>query len=365
MTTEDRTGPFLGCSELSTVMGLNPFENVGDLFLFKTGEKPPVESSLIMELGNHLEPYIIEELKSHFGWNIDYPIERWQKPVAEPTNIPSAPWLRHSPDAYGAGDDTSIQYEIKTTVSDKGWGEVHDGWGTIVPPHVHAQVQGQMYCSGRSTMRVARLLMPRDIRNKAAASPDHGTIQALLTLCPLDIFVVHYSPAAAEELLAAGAIFCEAVEKGDAALLKTFDLDALKALYATDNGAMKSADKDIIAKIKMYHTLGKVLKEKGDARKETLAELAALLKNASGFRHEMPDGSVMPIFTYKASSFVDMDDALERYPEQMEGCMVPSAKLFKDRHPELHESCRREGGGSRRPLVTKFFKELEEVDDGS
>lgn len=62
---------FIGSSDCATILGLNPWANVGDLWLEKTGRAVPDETSAAAETGNRLEAVLIEYAAEQLGIGVE------------------------------------------------------------------------------------------------------------------------------------------------------------------------------------------------------------------------------------------------------------------------------------------------------
>lgn len=60
----------VGGSEVSSVLGVNPYQSVYSLWLRKTGRSPPVEENKYMRAGKALEPVIVQLWQQETGYQI-------------------------------------------------------------------------------------------------------------------------------------------------------------------------------------------------------------------------------------------------------------------------------------------------------
>jgi putative phage-type endonuclease len=143
---EDRTA-FLGGTDVSAIMGTNPYKTAMDVWLEKTGRRPPAEDNRFMEWGRRLEPVVAQAFSEKTGMAL----EKAGFIVGEPE------YLCASPD-YLTEDGI---VEIKTAGSADGWGP-HGS--SIVPAHYRDQVLHYMGLSGRKKAWIAVLIGGNDFR---------------------------------------------------------------------------------------------------------------------------------------------------------------------------------------------------------
>lgn len=118
----------IGGSEISAVLGINPYVSPVDIYLEKTGRKEPFKGSLTTKRGNYLEPLVAEEYARTTGYDVKMPIDMtWQESpnviIVDDDAIllhPHYPFLRATADRFAFTPfGTVILAEIKTAV---GWG---------------------------------------------------------------------------------------------------------------------------------------------------------------------------------------------------------------------------------------------------
>jgi len=122
----------IGGSEVGTILGVNPWESAWYLWALKTGQLPPkVLDSFAVELGNVLEPVVLDVLlpRKHPDWEI-YSTGTYQHPTI--------PYLHANPDGLAKVDGEWIVVEVKT--SRNYWSEV--------PPAYIAQVRHYLNVMG-------------------------------------------------------------------------------------------------------------------------------------------------------------------------------------------------------------------------
>lgn len=136
---ERRNG--LGASDMSTVLGLNPWNDLHGLWMNKTLGVEVAENDR-MRLGNALEPFIRDKFVRDTG--ID---------VAECGLLESLerPHMRYTPD--GLTDDGGL-FEAKSTA----WWNSADWDDDQVADHAEIQVQAGMYVTGRTHAWVCALV---------------------------------------------------------------------------------------------------------------------------------------------------------------------------------------------------------------
>ncbi len=123
----------IGASEISAVLGLNPWKSAYQLFLEKTGQAAPFQGNAATRRGQELEPVALELLKDQ-GWII--------KP-GPCIRSNAHPFLSASFDAIGfdAGDDDASEYIIEVKCPGE---KQFEAMREKVPPYYYAQVQQQL-----------------------------------------------------------------------------------------------------------------------------------------------------------------------------------------------------------------------------
>jgi putative phage-type endonuclease len=170
----------LGSSDIAGIMGMSKFSSPLSVWMEKTGRAESDVDNMFTRAGNHLEEpiakWFAEDTKSHVTMARDWAAGEF---VVCPSA--NAKWCRATPDAFidldlaGHGsmvEDTLMSadanvgdghrvglLEIKNTSAWKA-----DDWVTGPPPHVYAQVQWQMHCSGCEWAIVAVLIGGNDMR---------------------------------------------------------------------------------------------------------------------------------------------------------------------------------------------------------
>lgn len=121
--------PRLGGSEISSVIGINPFQSKYELYLRKRGEAEPVEENMAMRLGHKLENAVAELLSEEAGYqiikntagNLIYLSDTYPFAEASPDRIAYLPGARKS-------EDNKCIVEIKTTMKDIDEDNVPEHW---------------------------------------------------------------------------------------------------------------------------------------------------------------------------------------------------------------------------------------------
>lgn len=127
----------IGGSEISAVVGLNPWSSPTALYLEKIGLGSPVVESRPMRLGKDLEDFLGEIFERETGLFL----------VGAQTRVehPDLPWARATLDGYAAesrdGEPIGV-VELKTV------GEGRRAWTVELPDRVQCQVQWQLFVTG-------------------------------------------------------------------------------------------------------------------------------------------------------------------------------------------------------------------------
>lgn len=119
----------VGASEISTLMGVNQFETIGDLAVRKLLAPVVGEMNEAMNRGNLLEPAIVAYATQQLGIELICPDVMY----AHDRIISTL-------DARGTGDNTDTVVEAKSNN--------HWTLGTMLPDAWYWQAQGQMFCTG-------------------------------------------------------------------------------------------------------------------------------------------------------------------------------------------------------------------------
>lgn len=132
----------VGASEVSTIMGCNPFQSIADLAVRKTLEPTVNEQNDAMVRGNILEPALIQHASNVLGIELHTPDFMFARGRFIATL-----------DAQGVQDYDTI-VEAKTTNS---WAS-----GDALPDSWFWQAQAQMYCTGAP--KVTFVILDRHLR---------------------------------------------------------------------------------------------------------------------------------------------------------------------------------------------------------
>lgn len=136
----------LGASDIPTILGLNPWGNVHDLYLAKTGRLEPQtddNASEAAEIGTHMESTIRTLAEKRLG-------VRLVKPTAT-FKATNGIMLANVDFMVGKAQRGSPIVEAKTT------GQIGDWHGDTVPDRVLVQVAAQMICTESQAAQVAAL----------------------------------------------------------------------------------------------------------------------------------------------------------------------------------------------------------------
>ena len=141
-------GGGIGASDVSAILGVNPWAGPFDVWAAKTGRARPVEQTRVMRLGHVLEPAIREFYEEETGLTVFH----------QPNLIlqhPEDPWLRYSPD--GLVVEAPRLFEAKSARRDSEW---EDG----VSAHAEAQVvTGQTVVGPTALTADVTLLLAGDV----------------------------------------------------------------------------------------------------------------------------------------------------------------------------------------------------------
>ncbi len=138
----------IGASEVSTILGLNPWDSPYALWCRKTQQIPPAEENLPMRLGHLMEPVLTSLYEEKTGATLSDPGE--YTIYVHPEHI----WLRATLDRLARNDHTFMPVELKTANLNmaKEWTE------TSAPLGYQTQLQIQMACTGTTEGEIAALV---------------------------------------------------------------------------------------------------------------------------------------------------------------------------------------------------------------
>lgn len=137
----------IGSSDMSAIMGLNPYMTAHDLWLIKTGRVENVVEGEAVELGNALEDVLIDWFEEKMCLGTERNVTK------------TAEWSVMEANCDAIVIDSHIGVECKTTGLTGGFA---DGWGDDetdeVPEHVIIQCHHQMLCADLDTVFVPALI---------------------------------------------------------------------------------------------------------------------------------------------------------------------------------------------------------------
>ncbi len=125
----------IGGTDISRIMGVNPWGGPLDVYLDKLGLRDPIAPTEVMEWGVALEPAIL----ARYASIVNCPVER---PAPCSLHDSDYPFLIGSPDGLQVGNPIGV--EVKTASSEEGWGE--EGTDRI-PTHYLLQCQWYLMLS--------------------------------------------------------------------------------------------------------------------------------------------------------------------------------------------------------------------------
>lgn len=128
----------IGGSEITSVMGLDPYRTPNALWEQKTGRAPDFGGNKYTEMGNYLEPVVAQMFQDKSGYEVYVPAqEHWQHP--------DYPHLLGTPDRFVSMKHGDGVLEIKTTQKRISREDVMEGSAL----NWYFQVQWYMGISGR------------------------------------------------------------------------------------------------------------------------------------------------------------------------------------------------------------------------
>ncbi|HDY90101.1 MAG TPA: hypothetical protein ENH82_18535 [bacterium] len=130
----------IGSSDISAIMGVNPFMNAYEVYLSKIHEMDDYVPSESAEIGNYLEDDIVEWVAKKYKVNC----------ITEPNHL----WFNSKEHPlFACNIDAFINHDNRFDVSaiEVKYTSLIDEWGTgeeTIPDHFMLQVQHQMLCTG-------------------------------------------------------------------------------------------------------------------------------------------------------------------------------------------------------------------------
>lgn len=136
----------IGASEVSAVLGMNPFKTAFEVYAEKVGDLDQFEGNRYTDAGNRFEPEVLNWAEEQLGrLERNITVRYGSAPIA--SNL-DARWV-----------DTGRPVEAKTAGL---FGPLSDEWGDdgtdVVPPHYLVQCQAQMLCTESDLAYLAAFL---------------------------------------------------------------------------------------------------------------------------------------------------------------------------------------------------------------
>lgn len=142
-----RRKDYIGSSEISTILGLSPYETPLQLWCRKTGKLSDVDQNDYMLIGNHLEPVVANIFQRREQKSVKY--------VGQTFVHESIPWASATPDYWimGISDAPQGILECKTTSFYN-----ESKWEDQIPNQAHTQTIWQLGVTGLHEAYVACLV---------------------------------------------------------------------------------------------------------------------------------------------------------------------------------------------------------------
>lgn len=139
----------IGGSEIAAANGMHRFKTRFDLWLEKTGRKPPFNGNVYTRMGHLFEPYAQQKYANKTGCDLITP--------AESMFHPTIPWARATPDGWRANDEGH-----KAQIKCIGF-FIGKDWKREIPIEIEAQLQWELFVAGGHTNDLAILSGTDDI----------------------------------------------------------------------------------------------------------------------------------------------------------------------------------------------------------
>jgi putative phage-type endonuclease len=159
----------IGASEISAIVGMNPFASPWDVWCRKTGQAPEPDDSAPIEWGHRLEPVIRQKYCDDTGAAIYVPTESLFHPERH--------WARATPDGIVV-DDCAWKHLLQ--IKNVGYWMGRE-WDEAPPTYVQLQEQWELYVTGLDRADIACLIGGSDYRCYTVHRDD-GIIQSLVTI---------------------------------------------------------------------------------------------------------------------------------------------------------------------------------------
>ena len=285
----------IGASEVSAIVGLNPWETPYSLWLRKTHQVPPTEENDAMRRGHYLEDAVVQWWMHETGEQVI------KASAADIIYVhPEHPFMRVTPDRIVKGRKKIL--EVKSTAI---------SMGDTIPDYYLCQVMYQMYVTG---IHEAELIY----------------IQGGLTF---GRFIVEYDEAFAEFL--AG----EVTRFWNENVLGMKEPDAINVADIAKKVPKSTPEKAIQADTKALAQLAELRAKKAqyDALETEIDALTDALKLYMVDAEALVDESGTVLLTWKSAKDKTSFDS----------------KRFAEEHPELYKEYLKTGPGARSFLVKK------------
>lgn len=271
---------FIGASDASTAIGVNPYKTPYELWLDKTGQAEPFAGNEATYWGNLLEAPVAQRLSEETGLKLR---RHGQTIIAKDHDF-----MGCHLDYKVTGSPIAV--EIKT-----GGLFTRDNWGKTgtdqIPDNYLVQVHHQMICSGYSQALVGVLLGGQEFRH----------------------YLINFDESLAKIIIEKEREFWRHVT--DKTPPPPNNLSDIASLHPKDNGAAIEATADIIAELDQLKTL----KQSMSSTKSQADAVELRIKSFLADNTTLTDSSGKALATWKAQSSNRIDTAKLK-KEQPELC---------------------------------------------
>lgn len=149
----------VGGSDAATILGINPYQDIYELYLDKRGELPEEtdEQSSFLKESRYWGSVLEEPVAQRYAEETGYKVQRSNQLL----NSKEHPFMLANIDRKVVGEDRRIGVEIKTAARPDGWG---DSGSAEIPAYIMCQIQHYLKVTEYDVWDLAVLIGNRDYR---------------------------------------------------------------------------------------------------------------------------------------------------------------------------------------------------------
>lgn len=149
----------VGGSDAATILGINPYQDIYELYLDKRGELPEEteEQSKFLKEARYWGSVLEEPVAQRYAEETGYKVQRSNQLLQSKQH----PFMLANIDRKVVGEDRRVGVEIKTAVRPDGWGETGS---SEIPAYIMCQIQHYLTVTEYDAWDLAVLIGNRDYR---------------------------------------------------------------------------------------------------------------------------------------------------------------------------------------------------------